>query len=80
MEDTRYSTTDFYTTAVLLLKKYKIKEITTEGPQKKVKRFWFEDSDELRAIIMEYMNGDLCENLRDFRNSIDTVKDLVHSG
>lgn len=74
-----YSTTDFYITAVLLLRKYKIKETTLEGPKDKVKRFHFDDSDELREVILSYTNGDLVDNIREFKNSIECVKDLVHS-
>lgn len=80
MAEETYSTTDFYLTAVLISQKYKIKETTKEGPNDRVKRFHFEDSEKLRDTIMEYMNGDLEGNIREFRNSIETVKDMVHSG
>jgi len=79
-EESLYSTTDFYTTAILIAQKFEVKQITTEGPNKKVKRFHFEDSKELKEIIMKYMNNSLVGNLREFRNAIETVKDMVHSG
>ncbi len=79
-EQELYGTTDFYTTAVLISQKFEVKKITREGPDKRVKRFHFEDTPELRDTIMKYMNGALTGDLRNFRNSIENVKDLVHSG
>lgn len=75
-----YSTTDFYTTAVLIAKRFQVERITTEGPGNKVKRFHFKDSPELRQVILSYMNRQQEGNLRDFRDAIETVKDMVHSG
>ena len=75
-----YSTTDFYTTAVLIANKFKVLEVTKEGPGNKVKRFHFEDNKELRQTILAYMNRQLVGNVRDFRDGIETVKDMVHSG
>jgi hypothetical protein len=79
MEEKReiYRTTDFYTTAVLILKKFKIEKVTTK--EGRVKTFHFENTDELQETIMEYANGDLEGNIRDFRNAIENVKDMVHS-
>jgi hypothetical protein len=74
-----YSTTDFYTTAVLITCGFKIKEVTSEGPEKRVKRFSFEDSTQLRDTVLAYTNGVLTGNLRGMRNSIEIVKDLVHA-
>jgi len=74
-----YTTTDFYTTAILVLKKYEILEVRAEGKNDKVKRFVFEDTPELREDILSYMNGNMEGNLRDFRNAIENTKDLVHS-
>ena len=80
-----YSTTDFYTAALLICLKYEIKKVTRENPggsddpQGKVRRFYYEDTDELRADILEYMNGKKSGNLREFRDAIENVKDLVHS-
>jgi len=76
----KYTTTDFYTTAVLVLKKFEVLEITSEGPTNRVKRFVFEDNDELRTTILSDTNGTMDGNLRDFRNGIECVKDMVHSG
>ncbi len=79
-EKVEYTTTDFYTTAILVLHKFEVLEIRAEGQSKKVKRFVFEDTDVLREKILSYMNGAMEGNLRDFRNAIETVKDMVHSG
>ena len=79
-ETVGYSTTDFYTTAVLIAKKFEVENITTEGPGGKVKRLHFADTEELRTTILSYMNRKLDGNLRDFRDAIETVKDMVHSG
>ena len=81
MEEVKeYSTTDFYTTAILIAQKFEVKNITTEGPAGRVKRFHFDENAELKAVIMKYMNNTLSGNLREFRNAIETVKDMVHSG
>lgn len=79
-DEQEYSTTDFYTTACLLSQEFKVQEVTTEGPGNKVKRFHFKDTEELRKMILSYMNRDLTGNLRQFRDAIETVKDMVHSG
>lgn len=81
-----YTTTDFYTAALLISLGYDILRTQSEGPggrpdpNGRVKRFCFEDSDELRADILEYMNSKKMGNLRGFRDAIETVKDIVHSG
>lgn len=77
--DERYTTTDFYTTAVLIHQGFEILEVTSHGPDGRVKRFHFEDTPKLREVIMAYMNGKLEGNIRDFRNSVETVKDLLHN-
>jgi hypothetical protein len=74
-----YGTTDFYTAALLICLNYEVKKITTGQPNKKVKTFHFEDSEGLRKDILDYMNSKREGNLRDFRDAIETVKDLVHS-
>lgn len=79
-DEGKYTTTDFYTTAVLVLRKFEVLEIRAEGKNDKVKRFVFEDTTELRDTILSYMNGSINDNLREFRNAIETVKDMVHSG
>lgn len=78
--DNRYVTSDFYTTAVLILSGFEVLEVTSHGPDRRVKKFHFEDTEELQKVIMDYMNGKLEGNIRAFRNSIETVKDMVHSG
>lgn len=80
MEEKMYDTTDFYTTAILIAEGYEVMEIKGEGPGGRVKRFFFEDSPELREAIRLYMNSKLNGNYRVFRNAIETVKDMVHSG
>jgi hypothetical protein len=79
-EKENYSTTDFYTTAILVATKFEVVKITTEGPGNKVKRFHFEDTPELRQTIKDYLNGKLTGDFRTFKNSIETVKDMVHGG
>jgi predicted secreted protein len=79
MSDNKYSTTDFYTTAVLISQNFEVTEITREGPSQKVKRFHFNDTPELRDVIKKYVNGQLMGDLRNFKNSIECVKDMVHS-
>lgn len=78
-----FSTTDFYTIAILLYTEYEMLEITHEGPkgkdkQGRVKRFHFEDSPELRETIRLYINSKIDGNLRKFCNAIETVKNMVH--
>lgn len=75
-----YYTTDFYTTAVLRMSGYEVKKIIIEKPGGNRKKFAFEDSPELRQIVLDYMNGTIEGNLREFKNAIDNVKDMVHSG
>lgn len=78
-EEEVYTTTDFYTTAVLIATKHPVLEVTKEGPANRVKRFHFNKSDELDKTVLAYMNGTLEGSLREFRNAIECVKDLVHS-
>lgn len=84
MDKEVYTTTDFYTAALLISLGYEIQEVTREGkPDKdgkgRTRRFHFEDSPELQKDIMSYMNNKKQGLLRDFRDAIETVKDLVHS-
>lgn len=79
MEKT-YITGDFYTTAVLILNKFEVLKLTSHGPDGRVKKFHFEETEELKEVVMDYMNGKLEGNIRSFRNSIEVVKDMVHSG
>jgi len=74
-----YSTTDFYTTAVLISQEFQVTEVTKEGHQGKVKRFHFDKTPEVQGVVMNYINGKLEGNIRDFRNAIETVKDMVYS-
>ena len=74
-----YSTTDFYTTAVLISQDFPVIEVTKEGHGGKVKRFHFKQTPEVQKVVMDYINGKLEGNIRDFRNAIETVKDMVYS-
>ncbi len=73
-----YSTTDFYTAAVLMSEGFKVLKVTTK-PGGTTKTFHFPDSVELRDIQMRYVNGTLEGNIRQFKNFIETVKDLLHT-
>ena len=73
-----FSTKDFYITAVLLTKGFEIKSIDTEGFNKKIKRFAFDDTPELQEVVRMYTNARLEGNLKDFKNAIETVKELCH--
>lgn len=77
-DDNKYSTTDFYTTAVLIAKEFEVVDITREGPANRVKRFWFDDTDELRNTIKDWLNGKVEGNYRVLKNAIESVKDAVH--
>jgi hypothetical protein len=80
-----YSTADFYTAALLICLRYEIVEVTREGVESRrdgkgrTRRFHFYDSKELRQDLMDYMNNKKVGNLRDYRDAIETVKELVHS-
>jgi len=83
-EEVLYTTTDFYTAALLICLGYEIEQVTREGSKDKdgegrTRRFHFKDSDELRNDILAYMNNKKEGLLRDYRDAIETVKDLVHS-
>jgi hypothetical protein len=78
-EQVLFGTTDFYTSALLICLGYDIIKITSEGQGGRVKKFHFEDSEKLRADILDYMNRKKTGNLRDFRDAIERIKDLVHS-
>lgn len=74
-----YSTTDFYTTAVLISRGFAVVDVCREGHQGKVRRFHFEKTPAVQEVVMSYINGKLEGNIRDFRNAIETVKDMVYS-
>ena len=83
--DKTYTTTDFYTAALLVSQKYEIVEVTREGQKSdkdglgRTRRFHFVDSPELQKDIMDFMNNKKTGLLRDYRDAIETIKDLVHS-
>lgn len=80
-----YTTTDFYTAALLISQKYEVLRVSREGPrfdsnnQGKTRRFHFEDSPELQKDIMDFMNNKKTGSLRDYRDAIEITKDLIHS-
>jgi len=74
-----YSTTDFYTTAVLIAQEFQVTEVSSEGTGGRTKRFHFDKTPEVQEAVMSYINGKLEGNIRDFRNAIETVKDMVYS-
>ena len=74
-----YSTTDFYTTAVLIAQEFQVTEVSSEGAGGRTKRFHFNKTPEVQEAVMSYINGKLEGNIRDFRNAIETVKDMVYS-
>jgi hypothetical protein len=78
-EEDKYSTTDFYTTALLIARGFEVKDISSEGDYSKTKRFHFDKTPEVQEAVMSYLNGRLEGNIRDFRNAIETVKDMVWS-
>jgi len=78
-KDDKYSTTDFYTTAMLISQDFIVTEVTKEGPSNKVKRFHFSENSKIRSVVMNYVNGNLQGNIKDFKNAIETVKDMVYS-
>lgn len=70
-----YTTTDLYTVAVLVSQGYPIEEVRGDSR----KKFVFKDNEQLRTCIRDFMNGALKGDLRNFKNAIETVKDLLHS-
>lgn len=74
-----YTTTDFFTTAVLISEGFRVEKISLEGRDGKIKRFHFKDTDKRNQIVMSYVNGELHGNIKKFRHAIDTVKDMLHS-
>lgn len=74
-----YSTTDFYTTAVLISQKFQVLYVSKKGTTGKVKCFHFDNTPLVQKAIMNYINGNLEGNIKEFRNALETVKDMVHS-
>lgn len=78
-KDTIYSTTDFYTTAMLISQNFEVMNVTKEGSEGKVKRFHFKKTEEVDDVILRYVNGNLEGSIRDFKNAIECVKDMVYT-
>lgn len=84
-ESEEFTTTDFYTAALLVFCEYEILKVTREGKEDrrdglgKTRRFHFESSDKLKQDIMDFSNGKKHGSLRKFKQAIEIVKDLVHS-
>jgi hypothetical protein len=74
-----FNSTDFYIVAMLVSQGFPIINIGNEGRDGKVKRFHFVDTEELRAAILKYTNGILEGNIKGFKNSIESIKDILHS-
>lgn len=85
MSEELYSTTDFYTAALLICCDYDVQKVTRENgggeedPRGRVCRFWFSESPELRQDILSFTNGKKDGSLKKFKEAIETVKDLIHS-
>lgn len=83
--DKVYTTTDFYTAALLVSQKYEILEVTREGTKLdrdglgRTRRFHFVDTPELQKDIMDFMNNKKMGLLRDYRDAVETIKDMVHA-
>lgn len=84
-ESDRFTTTDFYTAALLVYCNYEILKVTREGHEDKrdglgkTRRFHFDESDQLNKDIMDFRNGKKIGNLRKFKEAIECTKDLVHT-
>jgi len=78
-EEKDYSTSDFYTAAVLIAFGFELTDITPSTKDSKVKIFHFADSDELRNTRMMYANGKLLGNIKKFKQAVEEVKELLHS-
>ena len=74
-----FSTTDFYATAVLISKGHKVAKVESHHRDSKIKVFFFKKTPAISNLLMSYANGDLAGNIREFKNAIDTVKELVHN-
>jgi predicted secreted protein len=72
-----YSTTDFYTTAMLISQKQEVIKVSKEGDNGQIKRFHFNETSAVQKIVMSYINGQLEGNIKEFRNAIETVKGIV---
>lgn len=72
-----FGTTDFYTICVLLATGHAISHLKSEGERGNIKRFFFEDSDSLRQILLEHSNGALKITTLDLINAIDNVKRIL---
>ena len=72
-----YLTTDFYTAAVLIAQGFELLRTSNSTP--KVKTFHFKRTPELAAVQHQYLTGSLSGNIRQFKNAIETVKDILHS-
>lgn len=78
-EQKRYSSTDFYTAAVLISQGFEVLDVTPLQTNQSTKVFHFEETEELHRIRKAYANGKLEGNIKVFKNAIETVKDYIHS-
>lgn len=72
-----YGTTDLYTAAVLMSCGHKVVEVI--NADSKTKRFHFQDSPALHIARMSYLNGTLEGNIKNFKNAIEAIKDMIYS-
>ena len=74
-----YTTTDFYTAAVLISQGFEVLDVTPSPTNTSTKVFHFEETEELHKVRKAYANGKLEGNIKAFKNAIETVKDYIHS-
>ena len=70
-----YSTRDFYTIAVIILRQHEIKDIEEDQGRKTV---FVEDTIDLRQDLLDYTNDQLLVSAKAFKSAIEDAKDLVH--
>ena len=79
MEQEIYTTTDFYTAAVLISQGFNIVDTTLLDSNIKTKVFHFENTRLLQEIRKSYIDGKLVGNIRQFKNAVEEIKDRLHS-
>jgi len=73
-----FSTNDLYTTAILIACGFPMVEVDTNDDTGR-KTFYFDNTEDLKKSLMAYRNGTLTGNLKNFKNAIENVKDIVHA-
>jgi hypothetical protein len=72
-----FSTTDLYSICVLKAAGFKWLSIVDEVNRRNIKRFHFEDTEELRETLDQHSNGELLLSTLDLINAIENVKRIV---